>query len=165
MQSSHGRQQHIFGPLRLSRPPAYKWVRESILRKSCFLSDIALGGGRPGNSLGTTVTLLGTPFGFSRECIIGAIAGYIYRISYGDIQMWIFFPFHMHKNHVNRNNICPMLIYNHSSQAPMSLDHLYKVISLHEMSPHQIAKQNMTNLNSILPKITVIRMCGLSKIV
>ena len=97
MQSSHGREQHIFGPLRLSRPPAYKWVRESILRKSCFLSDIALGGGRPGNSLGTTVTLLGTPFGFSRECITGAIAGYIYRISYGDIQMWIFFPFHMHK--------------------------------------------------------------------
>ena len=97
MQSSHGREQQIFGPLRLSRPPAYKWVRESILRKSCFLSDIALGGGRPGNSLGTTVTLLGTPFGFSRECITGAIAGYIYRISYGDIQMWIFFPFHMHK--------------------------------------------------------------------
>ena len=46
----------------------------------------------------------------------------------------------------NPVNICPMVINKHNGQAPTSLDHLDTVMSLHKLSPHEIVKQNMSNL-------------------
>ena len=66
---------------------------------------------------------------------------------WGHPNVYIFPLSYALKMHANPNNICAMVIYNHSGPAPTSLDHLKKVMSLHEMSPHEIAKQNMANLN------------------
>ena len=66
---------------------------------------------------------------------------------WGHLNIHIFPLLYIKQIYTNPVKTCPMGINKHSGQAPTYLDHIYEVMPLDEMSPHEIEKQKMPNLN------------------